>query len=292
MHLFLAYQIMFKGATMLTKVSILLLFLRIFTSRWFRIACWVTIGVVVAFGMSIIIASIAQCTPIAKAYDPSLPGHCILVGDVWYAHGGFAILSDIWMIILPLRQLPSLKLPRVQKIGLAMIFSIGVFVIIIEIIRLALLGPVTTSKDYTYYQASGCLWAGLEVNVGIICACAPMLRAPLLRFRDRYFPRFRSNSSASRSKSARTWPNAYANENKSRASRVPSRDLIYSASRKERDKERDSDEEIMLEGRGIVKTTNVQVDFHDPVPGEMDNHAFDEEGLPPVPRTPRTTLSQ
>jgi len=127
LELILAYQILFKAATMLTKVSILLLFLRIFTtSKPFRITCWVTIAIVVAFGVAIINASIFQCTPIDKSYEPSVPGHCILVGDVWYAHGGFAVLSDVWMIFLPLRQIPKLKLPRVQKVGLAMIFSIGV----------------------------------------------------------------------------------------------------------------------------------------------------------------------
>jgi len=268
LELILAYQILFKAATMLTKASILLLFLRIFTtSKPFRITCWFTIAIVVAFGVAIIIASIFQCTPIDKSYEPSVPGHCIQVGDVWYAHGGFAVLSDVWMIILPLRQIPKLKLPRVQKAGLAMIFSIGVFVIIIEIVRLCMLGPVATSKDAIYYEASACLWAGLEVNVGIMCACAPMLRGPLQRVRDRYFSRTRSSSTANSSK-----PIVSVNEKNSRVQ--ASIHNLVSASSGTRSRKYSLDEERMLEGKGILTTKEVRMDIS-------------EKTSPPFPRSLR-----
>ena len=122
---FLAFQVLFKAATTLTKVSILLLFLRIFPSRRFRIATWITMAIIVAFGFSVIVASILQCTPVDKAIDPQVPGKCIQIGDVWYTTASFAIITDLVIIALPINQIPSLKLPTTQKIGLILVFSIG-----------------------------------------------------------------------------------------------------------------------------------------------------------------------
>ena len=82
-------------------------------------------AIVVAFGFAVIVASIMQCTPINKEFDPQLPGKCIQVGDVWYATASFAIITDLVIIALPINQIPSLKLPRPQKIGLILVFSIG-----------------------------------------------------------------------------------------------------------------------------------------------------------------------
>jgi len=144
-------------------------------------------------------------------------------------------------------------LPRVQKVGLAMIFSIGVFVIIIEIVRLCMLGPVATSKDTIYYEASACLWAGLEVNVGIMCACAPMLRGPLQRVRDRYFSRTRSSSTANSSKQIIS-----ANEKNSRPQ--TSGHNLASASSGTGSRKYSLDEERMLEGKGIMTTKEIRMD--------------------------------
>ncbi|MCJ1246832.1 hypothetical protein MMC30_004041 [Trapelia coarctata] len=297
MKLFLAYQVLFKAATTLTKVSILLLFLRIFPSTWFRVASWATMVAVVLFGFSVIVASIVQCTPIEKAYNPQLPGHCIQVGDIWYSTASFAIITDLIIIALPINQIPSLKLPKSQKIGLALIFSIGLFVIAIEIVRICMLGPVTTSKDYTYYQASATLWAGLEVNVGIICACTPMLRTPLTRLLNVLFPRSPTNTTARRS-TVPSWPASLATENKIRFSEHKSRfsesqprysysgskirvgvaqpSMVYSYPTRREGTE--SDEEIMLESRGIVKTTNFRVEYGDVSPPESAEGAGKDEG--------------
>ena len=67
---FFAAQILYKVATMTTKVSLLLLYLRIFSNANFRLASWITIGVVIVYNMVSIFVSQA---------DPSSsrdPGEC------------------------------------------------------------------------------------------------------------------------------------------------------------------------------------------------------------------------
>ena len=82
-------------------------------------------AIVIAFGFAVIVASIVQCNPLNKAFEPQLSGYCIQVGDVWYATASFAIITDLAIIALPINQIPSLSLPRPQKIGLVLVFGIG-----------------------------------------------------------------------------------------------------------------------------------------------------------------------
>ncbi len=81
--------------------------------------------IVVGTAIGTIMPTIFQCTPIEKAWKPSVPGHCIFVPAVWYASSSLAILTDALIIILPMSQLPQLRLAKAQKIGLAFLFSIG-----------------------------------------------------------------------------------------------------------------------------------------------------------------------
>jgi hypothetical protein len=50
-----------------TKISILLLYLRLFpatASRWFHKACWILIGLLIAGAVSIVISNAIACTPV------------------------------------------------------------------------------------------------------------------------------------------------------------------------------------------------------------------------------------
>ena len=58
---FYVAQLLYKFAAAFTKVSLLFLYLRIFTNRKFRIAAWTTMAVVVAYSSGSIVATIWQC---------------------------------------------------------------------------------------------------------------------------------------------------------------------------------------------------------------------------------------
>lgn len=119
-------QTFYKLCLNLTKVSILLLYLRIFTQKWFRICCYVLISLVVTYGLvSLFYSSVFQCHPIAKAYHKDLPGHCIDVIKTWKANAGFSIASDVMILVLPMPLIKSLHMSIKHKLGLALLFGLG-----------------------------------------------------------------------------------------------------------------------------------------------------------------------
>ncbi|PMD60015.1 uncharacterized protein K444DRAFT_589731 [Hyaloscypha bicolor E] len=182
MKWFFAAQLLYKVAICFTKLSILSFYLRIFPIQNFRTATFATAAVVVAYTVGSVCATIWQCKPIPKTWNKSLPGTCIQIGDVWYSTSVMAIVTDIAIIILPVYQIRRLQLPLLQKIGLCLLFSLGIFVVACTVVRMIVVGPAITAKDTMYYQATSNSWTFLEVNVAIICASLPVLKATITRF--------------------------------------------------------------------------------------------------------------
>ncbi|KAK2797342.1 hypothetical protein FQN50_009237 [Emmonsiellopsis sp. PD_5] len=128
LKIYFVAQILYKVNIGLTKISILLLYRRIFIRQWFLATCSILTGIVIAFTTATVFASIFQCTPIEYAFKTKLPGGgtCINLTAFWYANATFNILSDLVLIALPVPVISTLQLPRKSKIALCGIFAVGI----------------------------------------------------------------------------------------------------------------------------------------------------------------------
>lgn len=125
-QLFFVAQIFYKLTMNLTKISILLLYMRIFAVfTWFRWIGRVLIGIVTAYMISAFFAAVFQCTPVARAWDKSIPGTCISIEMNWYANAGFSITTDAIILLLPIKPILSLKLPVAEKVAVMGVFVLG-----------------------------------------------------------------------------------------------------------------------------------------------------------------------
>lgn len=125
-QLFYVAQIFYKITINLTKTSILLLYLRIFLQRWFRICCYVLMGLILSYMVATTASSIFQCHPIRGAWDKSIGPTCIDLTKNWYANAGFSIATDFLILLLPMQPLWASKLPRNEKIALMLVFALGI----------------------------------------------------------------------------------------------------------------------------------------------------------------------
>ncbi|KAM0323922.1 hypothetical protein ACHAQA_008503 [Verticillium albo-atrum] len=179
MKLFYVAQIFYKLTINLTKSSILLLYLRLFSlHRRFRLTCLGLLSVILLYAMATTASSIFQCTPVPRAWDRTIPGSCISLTYNWYANAVFSIATDVAIILLPQRVIWKSQLPVGHKRALMGVFGLGVFVTVTSILRMTTLNFSTRSPDPTYDIAST-LWTMIEIHVAIICACLPMCRLPL-----------------------------------------------------------------------------------------------------------------
>ncbi|KAJ5794664.1 hypothetical protein N7457_001263 [Penicillium paradoxum] len=187
LKLFFVSQAFYKLTMNMTKMSILMLYLRIFIQRWFRITCYVLLVIISSYMVAAFFASVFQCTPVARAWDKTITGTCIDITTNWYANAGFSIATDFIILGLPMYPIYKSKIVLKRKIALMMVFALGAFVAVTSILRMQTLDFSSTSPDTTY-DIDSSIWTITEENVAITCACLPMMWAPLARL----FPSFLS----------------------------------------------------------------------------------------------------
>ncbi|KAJ9210487.1 hypothetical protein DTO166G4_7954 [Paecilomyces variotii] len=182
---------MYNTAVICAKASILMQYFHVFPTRGMRIACSIMITVLAIYGTWAVLSGYLNCIPVAKFWDPTIPGYCIDMKALWFSNASMHIFTDIVILVMPLPALRSLDLPQRQRLALMGIFAVGGFVCITSIFRLISLKVIAQSSDPTYDNVGAATWSAIECNVGIICACLPTLR-PLI---SRILPRFLSTRS-------------------------------------------------------------------------------------------------
>ncbi|KAI1778219.1 hypothetical protein F4818DRAFT_289966 [Hypoxylon cercidicola] len=109
--------------------------------------------------------------PVAKEYDPRIV-------PFYTASSALTILWDFSVMFLPFPVLIKTKIPTRKKVVLLGLFALGFFVTAIQIIRIQYIKSLSNPLDSGYLI----LWSTVESNLGIICACIPVL-SPLVRER-------------------------------------------------------------------------------------------------------------
>lgn len=108
-----------------TKLSILLMYYRIFRFPYFKKWAYAIGTFVILWVICITFLFIFICVPVQKLWYPSLPGHCISQVGTWIANATSTIATDLIILFLPLPQVWKLQLRLSEKIALTVAFGLG-----------------------------------------------------------------------------------------------------------------------------------------------------------------------
>ncbi|CAP61986.1 uncharacterized protein PODANS_5_1270 [Podospora anserina S mat+] len=89
----------------------------------------------------------------------------------------FNIVTDFYLLVLPLTAVVWLRMERRKKIGLIVIFSSGFLACILSIVGAVYRFRAADDPDFTWVLSNVYLVNTIECCVGIICACVPFLPA-------------------------------------------------------------------------------------------------------------------
>ena len=118
-------ELIYVVAMATVKFSILLFYRRIFPARTFKLVLCSIAGLVSAWVIAMGFAMIFQCSPIQKAWNPTIQGDCIDISKLYLSNAVPNIITDIIIIIAPIPILWKLKVTRAQKAALCGVFSMG-----------------------------------------------------------------------------------------------------------------------------------------------------------------------
>ncbi|KAK4163265.1 hypothetical protein QBC43DRAFT_264325 [Cladorrhinum sp. PSN259] len=199
--------LMYNLTLALTKISICLLYLNIFTLPRARCACWILLGVVLLSSLWSIIAVATAAIPLRAFWDIKMKPTFVQSYTTWWSLAGLAIVTDILIFTFPIPMIAPLNLRRRQKIFVVGTFAIGFFVCVVSFIRLPILIRSTRTTDpdpdFTYNGATITYWNMIEVHTGIVVACLMTLKP----FVARFFPNLLDPKPASNAMGEIDWEN-------------------------------------------------------------------------------------
>jgi hypothetical protein len=120
-----AAQVLYALALGFTKNSLACMLKRIFFTQSYAWIAYLIISLNVAWMLQTILTGILICRPITMNWDPTARGQCGNQTLAFAAVSIVDIVTDMAIIILPLRMVASLQMKKTYKVALICVFGFG-----------------------------------------------------------------------------------------------------------------------------------------------------------------------
>ncbi|KAH7070327.1 hypothetical protein BKA63DRAFT_75039 [Paraphoma chrysanthemicola] len=184
LHFYYAGEIFYVLGLGISKISILFFYLRVFPAKDFRRILWAVMGVCIAYTVAFFFATTFQCIPVSMAWnqwDGIHKGRCNDIHLQGWIAAAINIVLDAIVMVLPLKHLAKLNMNLKRKLMVMSMFSVGIIVILVSVLRLYSLVHFANSKNITWDYVEAGYWSLLEINFSVICGCMPAHRLLIAR---------------------------------------------------------------------------------------------------------------
>ncbi|GAB1321014.1 hypothetical protein MFIFM68171_11224 [Madurella fahalii] len=176
------------------KVALLISYLRLFkgtSHNAYRRVVWIAMVAIVAGHLGCALTLIFACSPVERSWNPSVPGTCLAPGPSFTAYAIVTIVSDVVVAIIPIPALVQLKVNRGKKIGLVVIFLLGLFTTLCSVFRYLQIDRIQYGDGNSTMLI---LWGVIEFNVGNMVSSLPFLAPIFLRKAREYTNKYAGGS--------------------------------------------------------------------------------------------------
>ncbi|KAI9827953.1 MAG: hypothetical protein M1826_006149 [Phylliscum demangeonii] len=164
------------------KLSILAFYRRVAVSRKHHLLLWITAACIIGYCFANNIATMFTTNPVNAAWDIRVKAksHGFRTEDLQNSNSIFQSIIDVVILLLPIPILVKLQTNRRTKLGLAFVFSLGIFSLVTTIIRLRTsirFSRLKTLVEGIAMEPELSYWSDVELNTAIICANCPAISA-------------------------------------------------------------------------------------------------------------------
>jgi hypothetical protein len=108
------------------KLCILIGYLRIFNiDRFTKWALWFGVCACSIFYIITFFVDMFRCKPVASAWNPTIKGKCMSYAAFPWATGIFNMISDFYILALPLPPILRMNMALSRRLRIASIFGLG-----------------------------------------------------------------------------------------------------------------------------------------------------------------------
>ncbi|KAL3477400.1 hypothetical protein BJX99DRAFT_226215 [Aspergillus californicus] len=163
------------------KIGILVEWCRVFstigprTKSPFWIGCATIIFIQITANIAIIIALNLQCIPHKAIYNFRVQGDCFDLYKLQVGSASIHLICDVVIFLLPQRIIWTLKMSWRKRLGVSIIFGLGLLACVSAAFRCAVTVAHGRSADSVYTLGPLAFWAMAEMTCGFFIICMPCI---------------------------------------------------------------------------------------------------------------------
>ncbi|KAF4949865.1 hypothetical protein FSARC_13367 [Fusarium sarcochroum] len=168
------------------KICFLLFYFRLSNHISFRRALWAIIAFHVVTTVVIWLLYGLQCRPLAAFYEPeNYPGvKCLDTNVTYFVPYTLNMTTDLLILVLPLPVIWTLQMSVQRRLGVIAVLTTGGSAVLTSGLRAIILFEFATSPDFTWSLGKMVIISNVEMQVGIVAANMPALKAFYTCWRD------------------------------------------------------------------------------------------------------------
>ncbi|KAH7133091.1 hypothetical protein B0J13DRAFT_678175 [Dactylonectria estremocensis] len=176
-RIMIACQMTFGTSLAFIKIAVIGMIRRIFRTggRLFIAATWVATVLCFGWGLYAFILPFTICTPAESASAAGAPQKCLDGFKAYVALAVLDIISEVAIVLLPMKLVYDLQMNRAHKLALLGVFGAGFVTIIFSCVRLYYLYN-TDITNITKSVATSFVSTVLQGGIAVMVASSPMLR--------------------------------------------------------------------------------------------------------------------
>ncbi|KAI0401349.1 hypothetical protein F4802DRAFT_580984 [Xylaria palmicola] len=185
-HYFNLYFIttLYNVTMIFIKAAILLQWARIFTPGERNIFFWLCYSIAslnAIFYIVTILVDLLRCHPVQYHWDKAIPGgHCDNDDLLSPLSGGINVILDLTILLIPQKIIWKLNLPFKKKLGVSLVFVVGILCIIFATVRLSWAIKLLNAGDYAYDVSYEVLYGSLEMTFAFLTFSFPGIPKPFI----------------------------------------------------------------------------------------------------------------
>ncbi|KAI1652732.1 hypothetical protein F4813DRAFT_376920 [Daldinia decipiens] len=166
---------------------------------------------IIFYAIAILVENFS-CFPHDRIWDQLIPGsQCLNINAILIAGASINIVLDFMILILPQRVIWGLQMSRSKKIGVSLVFTIGLFACASAVARLAYTIKYYFTEDKAYWLGALSLWCIAEMTCMFFIFAGPAIPAAfkgsrLLSMLSTTFRSWLGTSKKTTDISDRKWP--------------------------------------------------------------------------------------
>ncbi|KAL7629120.1 hypothetical protein AAE478_000639 [Parahypoxylon ruwenzoriense] len=184
-----ARQFLYAVSLGLIKLSVILMFIRVFFARRLRFAPVAVIIFTIAWVALALLVEVLVCRPISMNWDSrelAPGGRCGNQVAAFVSVGIVDVINQLLILMLPVPHVWRLGIKRHYQVATTCIFGIGVLSIAFGVVRIYMVLQIDFS-DVPYTAAQTTIYGACETGIAIMVSSSAHLRPVFDRFLGRFF---------------------------------------------------------------------------------------------------------